>query len=421
MINTANQVRASHRSDKNNVLLRIAILYVVQGVPLGLGFEAVPTLLREAGTSLSILAWAPMVGIPWVLKLLWATAVDNYWSQKLGKRRTWILPSQLLLMIGFVCLAFVPFIPDNATLIIVIVGVLSVAGATQDIATDGYAAEILPPENMGLANSFQVGGMAIGLLIGGAGVMIASSLMSTNTALLLLACLVSLSCLTMLRWKDRSGDYDRINNRAKLTRFLSRPSAISVLSLGLVATLTGVVLQSLWRLVLVDLNWDTAKIGSYSALMNTGAMMLAAMLAVPLMKNFGVKNTGISGMLLTIFAGILWMLIATMVINPEWYVIGTLIGVGSIGTGLASVVVFAVIMRFAKEGDQAGTDFTIFQSSHVFGAILLPSVAIGISSQLGYSAGFGFGIAISMLSVATFILIDQRILDVGQTEPEDEN
>ncbi|MDI9682326.1 MFS transporter, partial [Burkholderia cenocepacia] len=51
------------------------------------------------------LAFLPLVGLPWVVKFLWAPVVDNRWSPRIGRRRSWMLPMQTIVVLCLVSLA----------------------------------------------------------------------------------------------------------------------------------------------------------------------------------------------------------------------------------------------------------------------------------------------------------------------------
>ncbi|MBF3131559.1 MFS transporter, partial [Pseudomonas aeruginosa] len=80
------------------LVITLALLYLSQGIPIGLAMDALPTLLRQDGAPLQALAFLPLVGLPWVVKFLWAPWVDNHWSRRLGRRRSWILPMQCMVL-----------------------------------------------------------------------------------------------------------------------------------------------------------------------------------------------------------------------------------------------------------------------------------------------------------------------------------
>jgi len=83
------------REDKKAMALLI-VLYIIQGVPLGLAMETLPFLLRER-LSYSKIAIFSLCSYPYSLKLLWSPIVDACFFPSIGRRRSWIIPMQILL------------------------------------------------------------------------------------------------------------------------------------------------------------------------------------------------------------------------------------------------------------------------------------------------------------------------------------
>lgn len=50
------------------LVITLGLLYLAQGIPMGIAMDALPTLLRQEGSALSAIAFIPLVGLPWVLK-----------------------------------------------------------------------------------------------------------------------------------------------------------------------------------------------------------------------------------------------------------------------------------------------------------------------------------------------------------------
>ena len=90
----ASSVLADLRGDHANVAL-LLLLYTLQGVPMGLA-ASVPLLLQERGATYSQQSLFSFVSWPFSLKLLWAPLVDGYYSARIGRRRSWLLPAQML-------------------------------------------------------------------------------------------------------------------------------------------------------------------------------------------------------------------------------------------------------------------------------------------------------------------------------------
>jgi PAT family acetyl-CoA transporter-like MFS transporter 1 len=87
--------------DYQNLFL-LLLLYTLQGVPMGLS-GAIPYILQEKSVSYTEQAVFSLVSWPFSIKLLWAPIVDSWYSEKFGRRKTWLVPAQLA--IGLVMLA----------------------------------------------------------------------------------------------------------------------------------------------------------------------------------------------------------------------------------------------------------------------------------------------------------------------------
>lgn len=81
-------------ADKRNFLL-LVLLYFLQGIPMGLASGSVPFLLKSH-LSYGQIGVYSLASYPYSLKLLWSPIVDAVWSPKVGRRKSWILPIQMI-------------------------------------------------------------------------------------------------------------------------------------------------------------------------------------------------------------------------------------------------------------------------------------------------------------------------------------
>lgn len=148
----------------------LVLLYFLQGVPLGLATGSVPFLLKNHMTYSEIGIFS-LASYPYSLKLLWSPIVDAVWSPKVGRRKSWILPIQLLSGIGMLFLGShiegmmaATGKPDGPT-IWNFTGwwfFLVLMCATQDIAVDGWALTLISPGNISYASTAQTVGLTAG-------------------------------------------------------------------------------------------------------------------------------------------------------------------------------------------------------------------------------------------------------------------
>jgi MFS transporter, PAT family, beta-lactamase induction signal transducer AmpG len=161
---------------------RIAILSVLStasGMPLGWVYTTLQFFLIALGIPKSTIGLLSGVSFPWVFKFLWAPLVDRYALRWPGRRRSWVIIAQLALAGTFGILAafawralaaksaggMLPHAP-------LLIGLLAVAvaffSATQDIALDAYAVEVLHEDEQGPVSGLRILFYRIGMLLAGA-------------------------------------------------------------------------------------------------------------------------------------------------------------------------------------------------------------------------------------------------------------
>jgi len=150
----------------------LATLYFSQGLPFGFFIQALPAVLRQQGVSLAAIGLSTLLTLPWALKLFWAPLVDRHQGSRLGPRRGWLVPLQLASVALLVALAFVD---PAVSLSWLVLGVLltNLLAATQDIAADGLAIDLLRRHERGLGNGVQVAGYRVGMIVGGGALLVA--------------------------------------------------------------------------------------------------------------------------------------------------------------------------------------------------------------------------------------------------------
>ncbi|CCE65003.1 hypothetical protein TPHA_0J01820 [Tetrapisispora phaffii CBS 4417] len=167
----------------------LVALYFIQGIPIGLSFGTVPFLLKSIikETTFTQLGFFSISTYPYSLKILWSPIVDSIYSKKLGRRRSWIIPIQLvsgvlLYVLGHLIAKNKIFksVDDayhgrvtpleevlnvNMVQLTCIFTLLIFLCATQDIAVDGWALTILSKQALSYAATAQTIGLNIGYFL----------------------------------------------------------------------------------------------------------------------------------------------------------------------------------------------------------------------------------------------------------------
>ena len=149
----------------------------VSGVPLLLTITLLQAWLTDEGVSKSTIGLFALVGLPYSLKFIWAPLFDHFIISSLGRRRGWLLATQILLMISIVVLGLAdPAL--NPLNVAILATLVAFSSASQDIVIDAYRRETLTDSEQTIGASAYVLGYRVGALAAGAGGLILADYMS---------------------------------------------------------------------------------------------------------------------------------------------------------------------------------------------------------------------------------------------------
>jgi PAT family beta-lactamase induction signal transducer AmpG len=156
--------------------VRVAVVLLLgfsAGLPLALSAETLRVWMADRGVDVGTIGLVALASVPYTIKFLWAPIVDAlqipWLSARLGRRRAWLVATQLSLMATIVWLGT----RDPATAPLAVgVGALMVAfaSATQDIVIDAFRVESLSVEEQAAGMAGYVAAYRVGMLASGAGV-----------------------------------------------------------------------------------------------------------------------------------------------------------------------------------------------------------------------------------------------------------
>jgi PAT family beta-lactamase induction signal transducer AmpG len=149
---------------------RLAVILALgfsSGLPLALTGGTLQAWMTVEGVDLSTIGIFTLVGLPYVWKFLWAPAMDRFVPPFLGRRRGWLLVTQLALAGGIAAMAFLSPRSDLA-LVAWLALFVAFASASQDIVVDAYRTDVVTREQRGIGGALGVVGYRIAMLVSGA-------------------------------------------------------------------------------------------------------------------------------------------------------------------------------------------------------------------------------------------------------------
>lgn len=391
----------------NRRLVLLLSLYVCQGLPTGVFTQALPALLRRYDVPLTVIGFSGLLAIPWALKFLWAPFVERYFSTRWGQRRSWILPMQLAALLALLAIAF--FDPHRlagetgVAQFFVLMFLVNLFAATQDIATDGLAVRSLAHHERGFGNGVQVAGYRLGLIMGGGLLLYLIGAWEWRGAFLLLAGLLVLLSLPVLAYREPPpvavAPAERLPYLRIFTSFFARPG----LRGWLVVLVTYKVGESLGsamvKPMLVDMGLDLKQIGLMVSLVGSLATLAGALLGGWLTTRLGRYHAilgfgALQAIGVGVYAWLPWLHDQGRPVPLE--LIYSLNAVEHFVSGMAMAALLTAVMDLSR-AEHAAADFTVQVSIlAVFGGSFY-LVAGFVAEALGYTGYFLVSAALSVV------------------------
>ncbi len=152
-------------------LLVVTLLGFASGLPLALTGQALQAWLSLDGIDVATIGFLSLVGLPYTFKFLWAPLMDRFEVPGLGRRRGWLVLTQLLLALALLALSATS--PRGALQVFALLAVtVAFLSASQDVVIDAYRTDLLPVAERGLGSSLSVLGYRLAMILSGGVAMI---------------------------------------------------------------------------------------------------------------------------------------------------------------------------------------------------------------------------------------------------------
>ena len=335
------------------------------GLPLYLLLNLVPAWLKTEQIDLKAIGLLSLVQFPYTWKFIWSPLIDRYPILNLGRRRGWMLISQLALIVAIAALGF--FSPQTSlwTIAYLAFGV-AFFSASQDIVLDAYRREILSDHELGLGNSVHVNAYRIaGLVPGSLSLILADHLpwhwVFPITALFMLPGLM----LTLMCKEPASSSVPRTLREAVIEpfhEFIQRQgvqNALLILAFIFLYKLGDSMATSLATPFYQDIGFSKTEIGLIAKHAGLWPSVIGGMLGGIWMLQLGINRAlwlfGIV-QILAIF-GFYWL----AGVGHDRVALGFAIGFEAFGVGIGTAAFIAFIAR-TTDPRYTATQFALFTS-----------------------------------------------------------
>jgi PAT family beta-lactamase induction signal transducer AmpG len=182
---------------RSRKILLLLLLGFSSGLPLALTAGTLQAWLTVDGVDLKTIGWFALVGQPYTYKFLWAPLMDRYSLPFLGRRRGWLLVTQVSLLAA---IAFMGTLSpkDSPWLLAGLALLVAFLSASQDVVFDAFRADILGAEERGAGAAVSVFGYRIAMLVsGGLALVLADSFLGWQATYWLMAGLMGIGILAV--------------------------------------------------------------------------------------------------------------------------------------------------------------------------------------------------------------------------------
>lgn len=394
---------------RRSILLALTALYLAQGIPFGFATEYLPVVMREGGASYTAIAALSWLQLPWQLKIVWAHVADRP-SMRPHTRRA-ILSMQLALTATVACFAIAP-LARAVGLWLALTFLAALFAATQDVFVDAFAVRVLRPDERGLGNTAQVAGYRLGMLVGGAALLLLVGTLGERVTLLACAGAVGAASLGAFFGSEeheaaatpRANEEGTALGMRPLVGHMLAADARSVVLVALTFKLGLHMAVSLLKPMAVDYGWTKQQIGA--AVVTVGSISSLA----------GAAAGGLVHRVLQDRRALLASLVLQALVCAPLVVVDRLhapvglttaaIALEHFGSGLGTTVLFAALMTATRPAN-AGLQYTILTSLNAL-ALGFGGLLGGVCADLvGKQATFAIATVVCLLPGSLLIRWDQ--------------
>lgn len=376
----------------NRRMLTCVFLGFTSGLPLWVLISLVPAWLRKEGIDLATIGLFSLATLPYTWKFLWSPLMDRFKLPFLGRRRGWALLTQLALLVTIACMGLVD-VKESLTTILVLVFLVSVFSASQDIVIDAYRRELLADDELGTGTSIHINAYRLSALVPGSLALILADGMGWSTAFGVTSAFMLVGIVMTLVIREVSDDALAPHTLREAViepfrEFFSRDGlgpAIAILAFILLYKLGDNMAVALATPFYIDMGFSLTEIGTIAKFSALWASIAGSVLAGIIMLKFSInKSLWVFGFVqMTTILGFVWL--STVGHSPLglfFVVSGEYLGVGMGTVGLTAYL--------ARETSRAftATQFALFSSIVVIPRTFANATTGFLIEAMGYTSFF---------------------------------
>ncbi|UTD26512.1 MFS transporter [Bradyrhizobium sp. WD16] len=413
-------------------VLVVMFLGFSSGLPLALSGSTLQIWMREAGIDLAAIGLLALVGTPYTLKFFWAPLVDALdvplLTRWLGRRRGWLVFSQLLLIVAILLLAITD--AGKAPLLAAVAALLvATASATQDIVVDAFRVESLPEPEQAAGMAAYVAAYRIGMLVSTAGLLILVSYiqstgmgkdLSWTWGYVIMAAMVLIGTITALaatepaqskRAEAAMGGKSavlRIMEAAAgaFGEFLTRTDALAILAFVVLFKFTDAFSGTMTAPFVIDLGFSKADYAAIVKGVGLAATLLGGFAGGFVARAFSLPASLWIGGVLQALANLSFSWLALVGVNQ--YALALAITAENFTSAIGTVIFVAYLSALCKSPLHTATQYALLTALAAVGRTYLSSGAGFIAKATGWPLFFAICVVVAIPSLLLLVHLQRR-------------
>ena len=362
------------------------------GLPLYLVYALVPAWLRSFNLDLSTIGLFGLLSITYTFKFLWSPLMDRYTFPFLGRRRGWMLVTQVPLLL--LMATFGMFSPtEDLEIIMVFVALIAFFSGSQDIVLDAYRRELLPDDELGIGSSLFTSAYRFSSFIPGSLAFILSDLIPWSVVHMVVASFMLVGIITTFFIPENKIENTPATMKDAVIEpfreFFSRgdswKSGLLILLFIFCYKLGDNMATALETPFFMDMGFELDEIGTIAKFSKVGALFAGTLIGGILMIKLGINKCLWLFGLVQISSIFGYYLLAEAGHNYPMLILAT--GLEYLGVGLGSVALIAFMARSTSKQFTA-TQLALLTSLAAIPRVLATASSGFVIEAVGYSQFF---------------------------------
>ncbi|MDT8851903.1 muropeptide MFS transporter AmpG [Pantoea dispersa] len=371
----------------------LLLLGFASGLPLALTAGTLQAWMTVENVDLKTIGFFSLVGQAYVFKFLWSPMMDRYTPPFLGRRRGWLLVTQLALIVGIVAMGFMQPSRD-LTLLAVLAVLVAFCSASQDIVFDAWKTDVLPPEERGSGAAITVLGYRLAMLIsGGLALWLADRYLGWQATYWLMALLMVPGLIATLLAREPEAPVREPHSLRQavafpLKDFFQRNNAWLLITLIILYKLGDAFAASLTTTFLIrGVGFSAGDVGLVNKTLGLLATIIGALYGGVLMQRLSLfRALMIFGVLQAVSNFAYWLLAVT---PPHLWSMASAVFIENLCGGMGTAAFVALLMTLCNKSFSA-TQFALLSALSAVGRVYVGPAAGWLVELWGWPVFYAF-------------------------------